>query len=268
MEATPHLDILSLFCNIWCNPQTKSHAVLKYLLRMADINSLTWSAHVRLVFQLYNLPDPILLLETRPWPKESWRRHTMVAVTSHHEAVLRLKSLSNMKLQYLNVQASGLSGRPHPVLAWVQTTQDVVKIRPHLKMLAGDYLCYSYIAHDRGTDPYCRMCNSLSHTPAPAEDMVHMLTRCRATADTRNRILPELLNTVASFYEGNTILSSPSHDLLTQFILDCSSLNLPPTIRVHPEHPSFNKITMQCSSLIYAIHRDRTRQLKAIGFLR
>ena len=148
MEATLHLDILSLFWNIWCNPQTKSHEVLKYLLRMAENNSLTWSAHVRLVFQIYKLPDPILLLETR------------------------------------------------------------------------------------------------------------------------NRILPELLNTVANFYEGNKILSSPSHDLLTQFILDCSSLNLPPTIRVHPSHLRFTKITMQCSSLIYAIHRDRTRQLKAMGLLR
>ena len=143
-----------------------------------------------------------------------------------------------MKLQYLNVQATSLSGRTRPVLAGVLTTQDVVKVRPNLKMLAGEYLFYSYLAHDRGTDPFCCMCHSLSHIPAPAEDMVHMITSCRATADTMNRLLPELLNTVANFYEGNKILSSPSHDLLTQFILDCSSLNLPPTIRVHPDHPS------------------------------
>ena len=78
MEAALHLDILALFWNIWCNPQTKALA--------------------RIVFQIYNLLDPILLLETTPWPKESWKRHTMVAVTSHHEAALRLKSAINMKL--------------------------------------------------------------------------------------------------------------------------------------------------------------------------
>ena len=43
IEATFHLDLLSLFWNIWNNPQTKIYEVLKYLLKMADNKSLTWS---------------------------------------------------------------------------------------------------------------------------------------------------------------------------------------------------------------------------------
>ena len=39
-----------------------------------------------------------------------------------------------------------------------------------------------------------------SHHPAPAEDLVHIFTRCRATADTRSRYLPEFLNTVAKYF--------------------------------------------------------------------
>lgn len=268
VEASLHLDVLSLFWNIWINPQTKAFDVLKYLLMMTDSSSLTWAAHVRILFKLYKLPDPLVLLDCQPWSKERWKLHTQAAVTSHHEASLRSKATGNYKLEYLNVQAIGLIARPHPVLEWVLTTQDVTKVRPHVKMLAGDYLCYANIAHDRGTDPHCRLCHILCHHPAPAENMVHLLTRCRATADTRERILPEVLNTVAASFPQNRILSSPNHSLLTQFILDCSSLNLPVGIRIPPNHKSFISITKLCSSLIYAIHKDRTRQLRIHGLLK
>ena len=95
------------------------------------------------------MPDPLVLLDCQPWSKERWKQHTQIAVTSHHEASLRSKAIGHYKLEYLNVQAIGLITRPHPVLEWVLTTQDVTKVRPHVKMLAGDYLCYANIAHDR-----------------------------------------------------------------------------------------------------------------------
>ena len=97
--------------------------------------------------------------------------------------------------------------------------------------------------------------------------MVHMLTRCRATSDVRERIMPDLLNILADFIPHNRLLISPAHDLLTQFILDCSSLNLPVDIRVPPNHPGFTSITRKCSSINYAIHKERSRQMKAMGLL-
>ena len=134
-------------------------------------------------------------------------------------------------------------------------------------MLAGDYLCYTFLAHDRGLDPHCRLCQALSHQPAPAEDMEHLLTRCRATADIRNEKLPVLLNTIANNYSNNKLLSIPSHPLLTQFLIDCSSLNLPVGTRVPPDHHGFADIARQCSLLINGVHRSRKRQLKAMGLL-
>ena len=267
IEAALHLDILSLFWNIWINPQTKAHEVVKYLLKMSDSSSLTWSAHVRIVFLEYNLPDPLMLLDSPPWPKDSWKNYTKIAVTSKHEASLRQKSRGNYKLNYLNVQATGLLGRPHPVVSWVLTTHDVLIVRPHLKMLSGDYLCYAHLAHDRGDDPHCRMCQQIMHHPAPAEDMVHLLTRCRGTADTRGRVIPDLLNTLAQLIPKNSLLFSYTNELLTQFMLDCTSLNLPVNIRVPPSHPGFNTIARQCSTVIYAIHKDRSRQMKAMSLL-
>ena len=59
MDAALHLDILTLFRGVWANPKTKMYDITKYLLMMTDSSSHTWSAHLRSLFQLYNLPDPL-----------------------------------------------------------------------------------------------------------------------------------------------------------------------------------------------------------------
>ena len=97
----------------------------------------------------------------------------MVVITSHHEADLRKMALQNYKLRYLNVQTLGLTTRVHPVIGWVQTTQDVAIVRPHIRMLAGDYLCGEYFACDRGLDPQCKLCRSPSGLLSPPEDLEH-----------------------------------------------------------------------------------------------
>ena len=117
------------------------------------------------------------------------------------------------------------------------------------------------------TISYCRLCQLLYHCQAPPESLEHLLTRCRATSDVRDRIMPELLNTIASYSPHNSLLSSPSHITLTQFILDCSSLNLNVDTRIPPNREGFIDITRLCSSLIFAIHKERTRQMKAQNLL-
>ena len=144
------------------------------------------------------------------------------------------------------------------------TTQDVVTIRPHIKLLAGDYLCHSQLAHD----PHCRLCQNLApltdQAQAPPEDIIHLLTQCRATRDTRERHLSDLLNTIADHYPYNLLLSNHSNIQLTQFLLDCTSLNLPNDMRIAANHPGFIPTTMHCSKLIFAIHKDRSKQLKSL----
>ena len=268
LEATLHLDTFSLFWNIWNNPQTKVFEVIKYLLMISDSNSLTWAAHIRILFSLYKLPDPLVLLNSAPWSKQKWKSLTKIAVLSHHEALWRQKAACNFKLQYLNVQATGLTSRIHPIISQLRTTQDVALVRPHIKILAGDYLCYAFLAHDRGISPHCRLCHALApHLAPPSEDYEHLLTRCRATADTRASRIPGLLNTIAQYSIHNTLLTEASHPKMTQFIIDCTSLNLPTDIRVPHDHPGYAPISKQCSVLINAVHKDRTRQLKSMGLL-
>ena len=234
---------------------------------MSDSTSLTWAVHLRTLFIMYNLPDPLLLLESSLWPKQTFRNHTITAITAYHERKLRNKAVNSYKTQFLNVQVIGLTGRPHPVLTWVLTTQDFVRSRVHVKMLAGDYLCYEHLARDRGTDPQRRLCQCHCSHLAPAEDMVHLLTRCWGTAEPRSRILPDLFNTIAQFFSANKLLEVHTHTVLTQFILDPTSLNLPGDIRLAPDYTILGEVVRLCSNLCFAIHKERIRKLKNLGHL-
>ena len=268
IEATLHLDMLALFWNIWVNPQTQVFQVLEYLLKVAGANSRTWAAHLRTIFLLYELPDPLELLSHHPWTKERWKNHVKAAVMKYHESTLRQKSVSNSKLRFLNIQARGLCGKVHPLLSWVMTSHDVDIVRPHLKMLAGDYACYASLAHDNQSEPYCRLCLAqISPTQPPQiEDLVHVLVTCNATNDTRSRVMPDLLNVICDHFPKNMILNMPPHATVAQFIIDCSSLNLNNSTRVNHDHPAFTMITRQCSTYVYAIHSERIRQLKVLGY--
>ena len=142
-----------------------------------------------------------------------------------------------------------------------------MKLRPHVKMLAGDYLCFSTLARERGSNPECKLCPSSPHRPSPAVDMIHILTRCRGTADTRQRMVPELFNTVSKYFPLNNLLIQQDHAILTQFILDSSSPNLHNLTRIDRNHPDVHLVVRTCRDFCYAIHTDRVRLLKSLGLM-
>ena len=138
VEGLLHLRTLSLFHNIWCNPSSTVHKMMKYILVMCKENSTTWSNHVRLLCLKYGLPSPIQLLCQPPWSKKQWKDFISARVTAWHERELRLLATQNSKMTYLNVQTTGLSGRPHPALCNIINTLDVRRLRSHLKFLTKD----------------------------------------------------------------------------------------------------------------------------------
>ena len=176
--------------------------------------------------------------------------------------IRRQKAATNSKLEFLNVQVTGLTGRPHPVLSGILTTQEVARSRVHVRMLAGDYPC---LANLSGEDASCPLCKKVDpNQPAAVENMVHLLTRCKGTRDTRTRLIPVLLNVISKHFPANSILNQPNHVHLTQLILDPTSLNLPMTIRIPPKHPCLSQVLSVCRILCSAIHKDRTKQLKSL----
>ena len=160
-------------------------------------------------------------------------------------------------MRYLNVSLSGLAGTPHVALLNINTTQDARKLRYHLKFLTGDYLTAERLAIDQALSPNCKLCD------APVESIDHVLTGCLATAETRRRILPELYNTVSQVQPSCAILSLQTEHL-TQFILDCSSMNLPNNFRVPTHNPRISEIFKVSRDWCYAIGRERQRLLKRI----
>ena len=151
------------------------------------------------------------------------------------------------------------------VYSGIFNSQEVQRSTVHLKMLSGDYPCSSYLGNDRNQDTSCQLCQSLfPQHPAPSEDMVHVLTMCRATRDTRTKIIPELLNLISQHFPSTPILQNPSNKHLTQLILDPTSLNLPIMIRISPNHPALHLVLTLCRHMSFALHKDRTRQLKKL----
>ena len=256
------MDVFSLFYNIWSNKDTVAFSILKYVLQMGDEKSLTWSVHACSLFKLYNLPDPLLLLSQAPWSKDRWKDHYTCLVRSCHEKNLREMAKNNSKMQWLNVSMTGLSGNSHPILHNIHTTRQVEQARPQIKMLCGDYLTLDRLVKDRKSgDPTCKLCPLNPSDPTP-ETLPHLLTKCKATATIRERILPELLTVLADVCPEHPLLHSTlslhkNDNNLAQFFIDPTSFNLQQGVR-----PTVHGVLEVTRGMCYAIDKERTRLLK------
>ena len=266
MEAQLHINTLMLFHNIWSNPHTTVLKQVQYLMMMSKSNSVTWSNHVLLLCRKYGLPCPLKLLnQESAWQKERWKILVKTKVTIYFEKVLRKASLLNYKMRCLNTELHGISGRPHVALLNIKTTQDSKKLRLHLKFLTCDYLTADTLSRNNQSisiDNTCKLCFALGSTPK-VETIEHVLVSCKVTSDVRSRILPVLLNTVAAVQPSSALLTNYTSDSeLAQFILDCSSPNLPDSIRIPAHNSQISEIFKISRDWCFATHNERSRQFK------
>ena len=257
-EALLHINTLTLFHNLWENNNTSVFELAKYILRMCENTSTTWSNHVQILCQMYALPSPLYLLENQlAWPKEKWSCLVKTWVIAFHEEKLRLEAETNSKMTFLNVRLTGLSGRPHKAIQDIKTTQDARKLRLHLKFLTSDFLTAERAAMDQPTlNPACTLCR------APIESIPHILVQCRAMAEVRDRIFPELMNTVALVQPNSNILNTVTPTQLAQFILDCTSINLSENIRIPAHNPGVKHIYRISRDWCFAVANERSRLLQ------
>ena len=161
-------------------------------------------------------------------------------------------------MSFLNISIKGLNGRCHPALLGIKTTESVRKMRPFLKMLTCDYYTFQLRAKYQGGSPHCKSCEE---QPPKNEDLPHILTECIAYSDIRNRIFKdyeELCNNAINQINFSDFLKNPSH--LTQFILDCGSLNLPS--RISYDDPVCSYIFKLSHDLCFGINKTRINKLK------
>ena len=250
IEGKIHRDVFSLFYSIWRNPDSKIYSIVKYLLETTQTNSRTWAAHIRYLSVKYDIPDPLLCLESDPPAKSYYKEFIHTKISAYFENFMREKAMKSSSMQYLNVSLTGLRGKKHPALSGIVTTHEVRKSKIHIKMLAGDFLTYQTKAERSGGSPHCRSC---PETSPKTESLNHILTECFAYQDTRKRIFPEFIEackTTKSKVSFEDILRNS--ETLTQFILDPTSITLDKRVHINdPALPSrdycytVNSIRMQ-----------------------
>ena len=196
IEAQIHWDIFSLFHSIWSNPNSKIYHIVKYLLEMSPGNSRTWSAHIRRLSQMYQMEDPLSCIRRDPPTKSIYKEYVLTKISSFHETELRNMAYENSCMKYFNVSIFGLRGRIHPAIRNINNTNEVVNMRPHLKMLIGDYLTYEKKSHQSGGSPECRICY-LNET----DSYMHILLFCDSLSEPRQRILTQII----TFCQSNNV---------------------------------------------------------------
>ena len=253
------MDLLSLFHTILINPQTKVFEMVKFILMMCDSKSTTWAAHVRILCLMYGLPDPLSMMSSTPPTKSEWRTLTKTRITVFYEQKLRKLAEGNSKMEFLNIKLHGLSGKHHPIIARITDSRDIKKLRAHVKFVTGDILTGERLAKERGTDPKCRICS------ASNDNIVHIMTQCRGTSDIRERLHADMMNTVAQIDGKNMVLQHGTTDeMLTQFVLDPSSMNLPNGYRLSTIHPRLQEVLRISRDWCFALNARRTTLLKQL----
>ena len=257
IEGKIHKDIFSLFYCVWYNPDTKIYDIVKYLTKHSTENSRTWSAHLRHLFEKYEMEDPCVSLCQDPPSKAAYKELVATRITAHYERILRQAAVENTQMEYLNVSTTGLRGRHHLALSNMVTTREVQQSRPHLKFLSGNYLTYQTRSDQSGGSPHCRICKHESETVS------HVISSCSGMATERVTMLKELEKLCMMTKNNINLLEIISNEkILCQFILDPSSLNL--SKRVSLSDPVINMFYKFSREYCYLIDKTRIELLKQL----
>ena len=103
-------------------------------------------------------------------------------------------------------------------------------------MLTDDLYTYEKKSKYQGGSSQCMLCSSEN-----TEDLVHILTVCKTYQDTRLRILLQMeIICLRAKSEINFQNIKRDQTILTQFILDCTSINFKNRIREDDKIKSFD----------------------------
>ena len=123
-----------------------------------------------------------------------------------------------------------------------------------MKLLTCDF------QQDSLSPPLCHLCGNV---PLTSE---HLLLTCKKTSDVTQRMLPDLLNVLAQVCPYSRLLQYiPPPGLLTQFLMDCTSSNLPTEIRISPENLNIFQIFQKSRKWCYATMRAAGRAAKCVN---
>ena len=175
---------------------------------------------------------------------------------------LRKDAENNSKMIYLNINVKGLNGMCHPALKYIFNTSEVRKLHAHIKMLCNDLYTYEIRARYSGGSATCRLCLDSAHPCSrPVESICHILAKCSAFSEIRARIFLQYeIICISSISRFNFTSISGDPELTTQFILDCTSLNLPN--RISESDEICPRIFALSRDLCFSIYKRRLNLLR------
>ena len=203
------------------------------------------------IANMYNIEDPLISLNKKPPTKATYKENIKTKILAYHEKELRNKSSNKESMRYFNVSLLSLSGRPHPAISNVTTTHEVRKMRPHIKILTGNYFTLEQKSIQSGGSPLCLLCDL-----SESESIEHLISRCTKISEIRDKIINSI-NDICKQSRIDINLNEFTNGELTQFILDASSLNLKKRINIlHPALPSIFHLSRD---LCFAIDKFRRK---------
>ena len=259
IEGVLARNALSLFWNLWTNPETLAFKVVRHVLVHAPENSRCWGIFIRHLTRRYNLPDPLKLLDSTPPSKYSWKGTCSAAIYSFHEKELRTKASINSKMEKLNVSLGGLRSN-HPALNYISSAREVMKVKAQIKLLAGDLNLNGSIGETSNRSVSCVFCPVF-------EDEAHVfgISGCEAYKKTKDRIIIDI-KAAAGQCSPPLKICFDNDIKFVQFLADPSSFNLDHSHRVNLNNiEDSGRIFKVCRDYVFAVLSIRKTKLKEIS---
>ena len=150
--------------------------------------SRSWFHEIRSICQQYDLPDPLLTLQSPP-SKDPWKRLCKAKVVSWWEEKFRgeaslLSSLSFFRSAYMSLN------HPHPLWTTSETPYEVEKACTVANMISGRYVTDHRARYWSSSNPlgHCQLCLSKSY-PATPGTLEHLLLHCPVLSETRENAI-------------------------------------------------------------------------------
>ena len=271
-SALVHLRMLSLLGMIGrLGPSNILNRIGRHALLTA-VNLQSWFIQVRRISGQYQLPDPLLVLQSPP-PKTRWKSQCRSMVLDYWEKKYRgeallLSSLAHFKPHFFSLSTT------HNTFSTAGSSYEVDRATVVARMLSGRYITDYRTRHWDSTNPAgnCRLYPHFNvGSISAAGDLAHQLLFCPGLAEARVRAVklwtrqlsekPHLQPLIAAIVAAHP-------DQILAFILDPSSV--PGVVLAAQVHGK--AVYQDCHHLsrvwCYGNHKMRMKLLKFFGYLK
>ena len=265
-SAILHLRMLGLLAMIArLGPENILHKHARHTLLSASStsSSRSWFIAIRLLSQRYDLPDPILVLQSPPTVYQ-WKTLTKSKVIDWHEKKFRAEAELLPSLQYFKPQFMSLSA-PHPIWTSAGSPYEVSKAVIAARMMSGRYRTDRLSRHWTYDNP-----DGLCRLPGCSDqegNLQHILLTCPALFESRCKMISLWSSYMVSRTNLLPVVNKYTIEeplLQIQLLLDPSALPL-----VISTERSYPGTLQQCLYLgrtwCFSVHVMRSKLMKQLN---